>query len=233
MAELRVMAQDVTKNTSDIENYSKEFVELQSQLGQIYQEKFNGISLFAQTGSAAVDGKLTKGTANYKDGTTGGKDYSNFGRTLITHSSGVSTSGSISLNVVNLQFVLSIHSTKSGGTGIDLGNIDGANTGGGTEITNGFINDIMEVSVGQFTDIIERLADMRAENGAEQNRINQTVDLLQNNLSNIEAAHGRIMDTDVALESTRFARHNILVQASAAMTAQANQLTNVALQLMG
>jgi flagellin len=91
----------------------------------------------------------------------------------------------------------------------------------------------MEVSVGQFTDIIERLADMRAENGAEQNRINQTVDLLQNNLSNIEAAHGRIMDTDVALESTRFARHNILVQASAAMTAQANQLTNVALQLIG
>jgi flagellin len=233
MAELRVMAQDVTKNTSDIENYSKEFVELQSQLGQIYQEKFNGISLFARTTSAAVDGKLTKGTANYKDGTTAGKDYSNFGRTLITHSSGVSTSGSISLNVVNLQFVLSIHSTKSGGTAIDLGNVNGNNTGGGTEITNGFINDIMEVSVGQFTDIIERLADMRAENGAEQNRINQTVDLLQNNLSNIEAAHGRIMDTDVALESTRFARHNILVQASAAMTAQANQLTNVALQLIG
>jgi flagellin len=233
MAELRVMAQDVTKNTSDIENYSKEFVELQSQLGQIYQEKFNGISLFARTTSVAVDGKLTKGTANYKDGTTGGKDYSNFGRTLITHSSGVSTSGSISLNVVNLQFVLSIHSTKSGGTAIDLGNVNGNNTGGGTEITNGFINDIMEVSVGQFTDIIERLADMRAENGAEQNRINQTVDLLQNNLSNIEAAHGRIMDTDVALESTRFARHNILVQASAAMTAQANQLTNVALQLIG
>ena len=55
----------------------------------------------------------------------------------------------------------------------------------------------------------------------------------QTNLTNIEAAHGRIMDTDVALESTRFARHNILVQASAAMTAQANQLTNVALQLIG
>ena len=233
MAELRVMAQDVTKNTSDIENYSKEFVELQSQLGQIHQEKFNGISLFARTNSAAVDGILTKGTANYRDGTTAGKDYSNFGRTLITHSSGVSTAGSISLNVVNLQFVLSIGATKSGGSAIDLGNINGNNTGGASEITNGFINDIMEVSVGQFTDIIERLADMRAENGAEQNRINQTVDLLQNNLSNIEAAHGRIMDTDVALESTRFARHNILVQASAAMTAQANQLTNVALQLMG
>ena len=46
MAELRTMAQDITKNSGDIENYSKEFVELQSQLKQIKQETFNGISLF-------------------------------------------------------------------------------------------------------------------------------------------------------------------------------------------
>ena len=49
---------------------------------------------------------------------------------------------------------------------------------------------------------------------------------------NLEAAHGRIMDVDVALESTRFAKHNVLVQASASMTAQANQLTQVALTLL-
>ena len=42
------MAQDITKNSGDIENYSKEFLELQSQLNQVKQEKFNGISLFAQ-----------------------------------------------------------------------------------------------------------------------------------------------------------------------------------------
>ena len=47
MAELRTMASDITKNTSDIENYSKEFVELQSQLNQIKRQQFNGISLFA------------------------------------------------------------------------------------------------------------------------------------------------------------------------------------------
>ena len=39
---------------------------------------------------------------------------------------------------------------------------------------------------------------MRAENGAEQNRVLNTMDLLQSNLTNIEAAHGRIMDTDIA-----------------------------------
>jgi len=51
MAELRAMAQDVTKNTGDIENYSKEFLELQMHLGQLYREKFNGVSLFAVSGS--------------------------------------------------------------------------------------------------------------------------------------------------------------------------------------
>ena len=66
---------------------------------------------------------------------------------------------------------------------------------------------------------------MRAENGAEQNRVMNTINLLQTNVTNLEAAHGRIMDADIALESTRFARQNVLVQASASMTAQANQLT--------
>ena len=56
----------------------------------------------------------------------------------------------------------------------------------------------------------------------------QSMDFYRTNMVNLEAAHGRIMDADVALESTRFARYNVLVQASAAMTAQANQLTNVA-----
>ena len=91
----------------------------------------------------------------------------------------------------------------------------------------------LDVNVSQFTRAIERLADMRAENGAEQNRVLNSIDLLQSNMTNLESAHGRIMDADIALESTRFARHNVLVQASAAMTAQANQLTNVALQLLG
>ena len=51
MSELRTMAADITKNSGDIENYSKEFIELQSQLNQIKRQQFNGISLFAHTGS--------------------------------------------------------------------------------------------------------------------------------------------------------------------------------------
>ena len=47
MSELRTMADDVTKNTSDITNYNTEFQQLRNQLANIATEKFNGISLFA------------------------------------------------------------------------------------------------------------------------------------------------------------------------------------------
>jgi flagellin-like hook-associated protein FlgL len=96
----------------------------------------------------------------------------------------------------------------------------------------GYVKDITKISIEEFTNIIEKIADVRAENGAEQQRVNQSLSLQQNNLVNLEAAHGRIMDVDVALESTRLARHSVTVQASAAMVAQANQMTAVALTLL-
>ena len=230
MAELRTMSQDITKNTGDIENYTKEFVELQSQLLQVSKEKFNGISLFATTSAKAVDQILNAGTSSFNT-----NSYNVFSRTLYTHSSGSAEMGSVSVNVINFQFMLSIGSLAVNGSGstYNLGNIGGGNgTTNGVD-SNGFINDIRNVSVSQFIDIIGKIADMRAENGAEQNRVMQRIDLLQTNITNLEAAHGRIMDADIAMESTKFARYNILVQASASMTAQANQLSNVALSLIG
>jgi flagellin len=231
MAELRTMAQDITKNTGDIENYTKEFVELQSQLSQVRNEKFNGISLFASTSSAAA-GSLLKGTGSYINESGTSLSTTTFSRTLTTHVSADSTLGSVSINVINFQFMLSVGTLASGATGVDLGNVNGSNSGSGIG-SNSFIDDILEVSISQFTEIIGRVADMRAENGAEQNRVMNTISLLQSNVVNLESAHGRIMDTDVAAESTRFARHNILIQASASMTAQANQLSSVALSLIG
>ena len=264
MSELRIMAQDITKNSGDIENYSKEFIELQSQLNQISRETFNGISLFAVNTNSVlqrVSGGVTdqgggRGLRGMSDatlslgvGTTttpGGLavTYDKFFRTLNTHESGVNQSGSLSINVVNLQFVLSIGSTAlANATHVDLGGLNnnvtgdvhyGAGTASKAHIgTDGLIDRILDVNVSQFTMAIERLADVRAENGAEQNRIMNSIQMLQTNVTNLEAAHGRIMDADIALESTRFARQNVLVQASASMAAQANQMTNVALMLLG
>jgi flagellin len=56
---------------------------------------------------------------------------------------------------------------------------------------------------------------------------------LQTNNTNLEAANSRIIDVDVAKESTAFARYNVLVQSGSAMLAQANGLSNIALNLLG
>ena len=231
MAELRTMAADITKNDDDIENYSKEFRELQFQLEKMSVEKFNGVSLFAISdhvdtgdGIGVADTTSEKKDLYYHE-TVGGEDKYSY--RLLTHPSGDAKDGSISLNVVNLGFVTSLGGFTGG-----VGSIE-ANAG--KTLLNKFgdqVEKITQISIGKFVDIIQNIADARAENGAEQQRIQTSYALHSSNLVNLEAAHGRIMDVDVALESTRFARHNVLVQASASMTAQANQLTQVALTLL-
>ena len=80
---------------------------------------------------------------------------------------------------------------------------------------------------------IQNLADMRARAGANIQRLNMTDDQVTILNENLAAANSRIKDVDVALESTRYARANILVQSGTAMLAQANILPASALQLIG
>ena len=80
---------------------------------------------------------------------------------------------------------------------------------------------------------MENVATLRAENGATMTRLQFAEDHLRLSNANLEAANSRIMDVDVATESTALAKYNILSQASAAMLAQANMTTNTALMLLG
>lgn len=249
MAELRAMAQDVTKNANDAENYTKEFIELQKQLSQIYREKFNDVSLFAVSDSEEElppdRPALYKGVEVDEDG----NNQIKFSRRLFTHDGGQASDGNVSLGVVNFEdvFKLGLLDTRHvGNFSGSLANLSNANSINNTTYPtssssensevfteSGFISSILFVSMGQLTSVIERIADARAENGAEQNRLLMVDELLSSNMTNLEAAYGRIMDADIALESARFAQQNVLVQASAAMVAQANQITNVALTILG
>ena len=79
---------------------------------------------------------------------------------------------------------------------------------------------------------IQNLAQLRAYNGAEQSRLNFASDTLSINKTNLEAANSRIIDVDVAEESSKLARFNILQQAGTAMLAQANQSSQSLLRLL-
>jgi len=79
---------------------------------------------------------------------------------------------------------------------------------------------------------IQDLATLRANNGAEQSRLTFAADMLSINKINLEAANSRIIDVDVAAESSQLARFNILQQAGTAMLAQANTSTQSILRLI-
>ncbi|HEY8272621.1 MAG TPA: flagellin [Pseudobdellovibrionaceae bacterium] len=73
----------------------------------------------------------------------------------------------------------------------------------------------------------------RANLGALQNRLTSTVDNLGVAQENMSAANSRIRDTDVAQASSEMTRNNILLQAGTSTLAQANQVNQLALKLIG
>jgi len=88
------------------------------------------------------------------------------------------------------------------------------------------LNDVINDAQNEF-------ASYRAANGAEQNGLGFASELLVVNKANLEAATGRIVDVDVAEESTQLAKWTTLTQAGTAMLAQANQSTALVLKLVG
>ena len=79
---------------------------------------------------------------------------------------------------------------------------------------------------------IQTVASMRATNGSSQSNLGFQLELASAAKVNQESAVSRIMDVDVAEESTQLARWNTLVQAGTSMIAQANGSTQSALQLL-
>ena len=79
---------------------------------------------------------------------------------------------------------------------------------------------------------IQGINSSRAKVGAIQSRFNYTISYLQAASENQQAAKGRIMDADFAVETANLSRAQILRQAGAAMVAQANQLPQGVLALL-
>ncbi|MES1195106.1 MAG: flagellin, partial [Opitutus sp.] len=99
-------------------------------------------------------------------------------------------------------------------------------------ISSSSISSLSSITVAQISTAIENVATMRATNGSEQSRLGFAAELVTVNKANLESANSRIIDVDVAAESTQLARFNILVQAGTSMLAQANQSAQSALKLL-
>ncbi|MCM1410960.1 MAG: hypothetical protein NC305_10495, partial [Lachnospiraceae bacterium] len=80
---------------------------------------------------------------------------------------------------------------------------------------------------------IKKVSQQRSDLGAVQNRLEHTINNLDNIVENTQSAESAIRDTDMATEMVKYANNNILAQAGQAMLAQANQANQGVLSLLG
>ena len=102
-------------------------------------------------------------------------------------------------------------------------------TGAGASIST---QQLAQQSLDALNKAITSKDKIRANLGALQNRLENTITNLTVQAENLQAAESRISDVDVATEMTNFVRNQILTQSAVAMLSQANTLPQMALQLM-
>ena len=95
------------------------------------------------------------------------------------------------------------------------------------------VNNDTDAILGKLDEAIGTVSTQRANLGAVQNRLDHTVSNLSTTRENLNEANSRIRDVDMAEEMMDFTKSNILSQASTAMLAQANQMPQGVLQLLG
>ena len=88
-------------------------------------------------------------------------------------------------------------------------------------------------AINYFGDAIQKVSEMRSRMGAIQNRLEHTINNLDNVVENTTSAESRIRDTDMAEEMVEYSKNNILAQAGQSMLAQANQANQGVLSLLG
>jgi flagellin len=224
MNELKGLAsQDPMKSAQDIASYDNEFKDLQVQLFQMSEQTFNGVSLFA---NFAIDG--TTESVFRTDSTN---------NTISIHTSPNGSDGSkLSLHKAALLGALTLDASDLTAKAFSTAdNAAGAGTGGTFSFAASADTGAMtldKVSSAVFEQALSNIAFLRAQIGGTMSRATFSAENIASQKTNMKAALGRIVDVDIAEESTELAKYNILTQASAAMLAQANSTADVALMLL-
>jgi flagellin len=250
MSELKGLAsQDPMKSTQDRASYNNEFKDLQSQLYDISQMKFNSVSLFARHAAKDDGTSDTNGEAVF--GGAGQLTASDNTLTIYTSAEGAA-GAKVSLHKSLLLSALTLSTGTTDVIGGDTASLtafdshqysDATNTSGNENEQRAFIAtfateaggdflDLGDISVGVFTQALENISFLRAQNGGSQSRMAFNLESLGQQKTNMMAALGRIVDVDIAEETTNLSKYSILQQAAASMLAQANQSSDVALMLL-
>ena len=121
------------------------------------------------------------------------------------------------------QIKLTISKLNASGLGVDALSATGVSGADGSKAIS---------AINTIKTAITTLNEQRANLGAVQNRLEHTINNLDNVVENTTAAESQIRDTDMATEMVKYSNNNILAQAGQAMLAQSNQANQGVLSLL-
>ena len=205
MKELATQASTGTYTSDQRLIIDSEYQAMASEITRIAKATdFNGIYL--------LNGNLSGATHNGAGLTSTGKMKVHFG------------AGNLSAEDY---YYIQINNATASALGVGLGAVSGAS---GRSIST---QQLAQQALEALNDAIVSKDKIRANLGALQNRLQNTVQNLQIQAENLQAAESQISDVDVAEEMTSFVRSQILTQSAVAMLSQANSLPRMAMQLLG
>ena len=121
----------------------------------------------------------------------------------------------------NNQIAVNIEAMSAKGLGVNGLKVDG-------------VDDSNALSaIDTIKEAVQKVSTQRSTLGAVQNRLEHTINNLDNVVENTTSAESQIRDTDMATEMVKYSNNNILAQAGQAMLAQANQSNQGVLSLLG
>lgn len=155
------------------------------------------------------------------------------GKITVISKESTDTAGQSAFELTSIAF--SSGDATSTGITLTAGSVAAQTTATSTKISDISLTEAKDAQIAVFAidEAIKAIDSQRADLGAVQNRFENTISNLQNIAENVSAARGRIQDTDFAAETANLTKNQILQQAGTAILAQANQLPQAVLSLLG
>ncbi len=175
-------------------------------------------------------GKSAKETAENLKNAVGGT--AEVDGSKVTFTSAKATDDPIAIGSTGLTLQVGDTSDTFNQLNVKVDSMSADSLGIGTDDINISTQSGAQLAVDKIKAAINTVSSQRGKLGAIQNRLEHTINNLSVTAENITAAESRIRDVDMAEEMMAYTKNNILVQASQAMLAQANQIPQGVLQLL-
>jgi flagellin len=135
-------------------------------------------------------------------------------------------------NVSTIQFQIGLNNTQSDQLSLSFGGVGLTAIVSSANFISGSSISAALAALSTIDATLTTVSTQRAKYGATMNRLNITISSIETMRLNLSAANSRIRDVDVATETAALARNQVLSQAGVTVLAQANQLPQLALNLL-